>query len=392
MGCCDGRLDDVAAMELAVLLAKRGRGSVEPNPMVGCVLVRDGRLIGWGYHARVGDAHAEPAALADVRARGFDPAGATVYVTLEPCCHTNKRTPPCVPALLDAEVGRVVVGTLDPNPAVNGEGVRQLREAGVTVDIGPTPQLQAACRQLIAPFVANTMLGRPFVTLKWAQDREGRIARGDGSPMQITGRAATEAMHRYRALIGRFGGIAVGGETLRRDDPLLTARPGGATPTPAVQPRRIIFTRKAVLPTSARVFHCPGGEVLVYRVGTDVPTLAEALRELLERGVHELLVESGGGLAVALSEARLVDRYWLLRPHGAGLHPAEGVTTAARIRWSDEVMAESATVLFDEDVLLEAWDRRSGTFAAAEPSADIRWLSQLPREAAATGLMDPATP
>ncbi|MFN4243770.1 MAG: bifunctional diaminohydroxyphosphoribosylaminopyrimidine deaminase/5-amino-6-(5-phosphoribosylamino)uracil reductase RibD [Tepidisphaerales bacterium] len=390
MGCCDGRLDDVAAMELALLLAKRGRGSVEPNPMVGCVVVRDGRLIGWGYHARVGEAHAEPAALADVRARGFDPAGATVYVTLEPCCHTNKRTPPCVPALLDAEVGRVVVGTLDPNPAVNGEGVRQLREAGVTVDLGPTPQLQAACRQLIAPFVANTVLGRPFVTVKWAQDREGRIARSDGTPMQITGPAATEAMHRYRALIGRFGGIAIGGETLRRDDPLLTARPRGTSPATAVQPRRIVFTRKALLPAAARLFHSPGGEVLTYRVGTDVATLAEALQDLLQRGVHELLVESGGGLAVALSEARLVDRYWLLRPHDGQLMPSQGVEKAASLVWCDDVMAESATVLFDEDVLLEAWDRRSGTFAAAEPSADIRWLSQLPREAAASRLIHPA--
>src|SRR5688572_7958326 len=150
---------DEQMMRRAIRLAMNGRGRVEPNPMVGCVIVKNGRVIGEGYHAQFGGPHAEPAALA---ACTESPAGATAYVTLEPCCHTNKKTPPCTPRLIEAKVARVVVGTLDPNPNVNGKGLAILRIAGIAV-IGPL--LEAPAKQLIAPFLATVNQHRPYVTM-----------------------------------------------------------------------------------------------------------------------------------------------------------------------------------------------------------------------------------
>src|SRR3954453_3729783 len=148
-------------MRRALPLAMNGRGRVEPNPMVGCVIVKNGRVIGEGYHAQFGGPHAEPTALANC---AESPAGATAYVTLEPCCHTNKKTPPCVPALIEARLARVVSGSVDPNPDVNGQGLDQLRAAGIHVTQGV---LEESCKQLLAPFIARVVYDRPYVTLKW---------------------------------------------------------------------------------------------------------------------------------------------------------------------------------------------------------------------------------
>src|SRR3954471_4712009 len=147
---------DIQMMRRAVRLAMNGRGLVEPNPMVGCVLVKDGRVIGEGYHAKFGGPHAEPTALANCTE---SPEGATAYVTLEPCCHTNKKTPPCAPRLIEAKVKRVVIGCLDPKPEVNGKGLAQLRAAGIQVD---GPALENEAKQLIAPFLARTNHRRPY--------------------------------------------------------------------------------------------------------------------------------------------------------------------------------------------------------------------------------------
>src|ERR1700722_19138192 len=159
---------DDAWMGKAIRLAMGGRGAVEPNPMVGCILVREERIIGQGLHERFGSAHAEPTALANCVE---SPAGATAYVTLEPCCHLNKKTPPCVPALIAAKIARVVVGCHDPNPQVSGEGIAQLRQADIHVDLADDP----ACRQLLAPFLATTVHHRPYITLRWAQSADGTV-------------------------------------------------------------------------------------------------------------------------------------------------------------------------------------------------------------------------
>src|SRR5213082_2221140 len=162
MDASENKLDE-GFMRRAIELAARGRGSVEPNPMVGCVIVRDGRIIADGYHQEFGQPHAEREALAAARE---SPRGATVYVNLEPCCHTNKKTPPCVPALIAAKIRRVVVACIDPNPDVSGQGIAQLRAAGIDVTTGI---LEHQAKQLNAPFFALTQHHRPYVTLKWAQ-------------------------------------------------------------------------------------------------------------------------------------------------------------------------------------------------------------------------------
>src|SRR4051794_14532504 len=192
---------DEAFMRRALRLAMNGRGLVEPNPMVACVLVKDGRVIGEGYHAKFGGPHAEPNALANCTE---SPEGATAYVTLEPCCHTNKKTPPCAPRLIEAKIGRVVIGCLDPNPAVNGKGLAVLREAGIRVD---GPLLEPAANQLIAPFLAHVRHARPYVTLKWAESRNGKVAGRLGRRVKITNEVSDALVHVLR---GRCDAIAVG--------------------------------------------------------------------------------------------------------------------------------------------------------------------------------------
>ena len=169
------RAADESFLRRAIRLAMNGRGAVEPNPMVGCVIVKEGRIIGEGFHGRYGGPHAEPTALS---ACSEDPRGATAYVTLEPCCHLDKQTPPCVPRLIEAGIARCVIGCLDPNPKVNGRGLSMLRDAGIDV-VGPC--LEVECKQLIAPFIARSVLHRPYVTLKWAQNRRRQNRRAGRS-------------------------------------------------------------------------------------------------------------------------------------------------------------------------------------------------------------------
>src|SRR5947207_1217269 len=196
---------DTQMMRRAVRLAMNGRGRVEPNPMVACVLTRDGRVIGEGFHEQFGGPHAEPTALVSVTE---SPQGATAYVTLEPCCHTNKKTPPCVPALIDAKIARVVCGCVDPNPSVNGQGLDQLRAAGIAVDVNV---LEDPAKQLLAPFIARTVYDRPYVTLKWAESADGKVAGAGGKRVQISNPPATKLVHELR---GRCDAIMVGINTV----------------------------------------------------------------------------------------------------------------------------------------------------------------------------------
>lgn len=229
---------DESWMGEAIHMARAGEGFVEPNPMVGCVLVRDGRCIGRGYHARYGGPHAEVVALADCIATGHSPRGATVYVTLEPCSHFGK-TPPCVDALIDAGVARVVIATLDPFPAVNGRGVQKLIDAGIEVRTGVD---EPEVRQVLAPYLKRLQTGRPWVIAKWAMSLDGRIATMTGQSKWITGARARGEVHDLRS---RVDAIAVGMGTVLHDDPQLTVRlPSPRDPVdPRRLPARIVFSR-----------------------------------------------------------------------------------------------------------------------------------------------------
>jgi diaminohydroxyphosphoribosylaminopyrimidine deaminase / 5-amino-6-(5-phosphoribosylamino)uracil reductase len=223
---------DVKMMRRAIALAMRGRGRVEPNPMVGCVIVRDGRVIGEGFHEQFGGPHAEVNALAACAQSPGGTEGATAYVTLEPCCHTNKKTPPCTPRVIEAKLARVVVGSVDPNPDVNGQGLDQLRAAGIAVTQGV---LEESCKQLLAPFIARVVYDRPYVTLKWAETADGKVAGAGGERLNISNPRSWRMIHELRAA---SDAVLVGINTVINDDPLLTARNVGGEAT-GIAPRAI---------------------------------------------------------------------------------------------------------------------------------------------------------
>ncbi|MEI6740234.1 MAG: bifunctional diaminohydroxyphosphoribosylaminopyrimidine deaminase/5-amino-6-(5-phosphoribosylamino)uracil reductase RibD [Gemmatimonadaceae bacterium] len=341
---------DARFMARAIELAAHGAGMVAPNPLVGAVVVRDGAIVGEGWHAQFGGPHAEVMAL---EAAGSAAHGATVYVTLEPCRHQGK-TPPCTEALLAAGVTRVVYAVPDPNPVAAGGGV-VLQAAGVAVTTGVDEQ---AARDLNAPFLfAATHPDRPFVTLKLALSIDGALVDASRQRGWLTGPGARRAVHVLRRTVDA---VAVGIGTALADDPALTVRD---VPAPRVAPRRVVFDRTARLPqTSALVRSAHETPVLVVcaaRAGdpdeaarrsalegagvTLIPadTLPEALAALRAQGVQQLLVEGGATLASAFMGGGLVDRLITFQAPvilGAGALPAfvnlppQAAATAPRLR------------------------------------------------------------
>ena len=211
----DRRTHDEFFMRRALTLARRGLGRTSPNPMVGAVLVRQGEIVGEGYHRRYGGPHAEVEALRDA---GENIAGATMYVTLEPCCHRGKKTPPCLDALLGRGLARVVIGTIDPNPEVSGRSVRALEGTGIETTVGV---LEEECRRLNEAYFKYIQTRIPFVTLKVAQTLDGKIASSTGDARWISSEASRRLAHRLRSV---HDAVLVGIGTVLADDPLLTVR------------------------------------------------------------------------------------------------------------------------------------------------------------------------
>jgi diaminohydroxyphosphoribosylaminopyrimidine deaminase/5-amino-6-(5-phosphoribosylamino)uracil reductase len=312
-------LDERQAMERALGLALRGWGRVHPNPLVGAVLLRDDRVVGEGFHAEFGGAHAEAAALA---AAGGAARGATLCVTLEPCAHVGKQ-PPCADALIAQGVRRVVLAIADPNPAAHG-GAAKLAAAGIDVEQGLCAE-QAGMQNAIFlhGFRAS---GRPYVALKLATSLDAKIADPDGRSRWISGSEAREYVHWLRA---GFDAIGVGGRTAALDDASLTVR--GAV-EPRVAPARVVFDRSLQLsPTSVLARTAREHRTIVLTESARIPLarplaalgvelhpaddLAAALRTLDALGIRSLLVEGGGRLAGALVDAGAVDRFhWIQSP------------------------------------------------------------------------------
>ena len=259
-------------MGRAIELAERGRWLAAPNPTVGAVLVKDGQIVAQGWHMRFGDAHAEVNCLADARENGIDPAGCTLYVTLEPCSHYGKQ-PPCTKAILEAGIRRVVVGMPDINPEAAG-GTDFLRGQGVEVRSGI---LEEACRDLAADFIIWQTTRRPYVILKMASTLDGRIAAGAGRAEAVTNASSREEVMRFRRDIALAGGaVLIGGNTFFLDDPRLTARTGGAEK----QPLAAVVTSR--LPGADRKFHLteerPGDCVFFSSAAQAASPAAAALR------------------------------------------------------------------------------------------------------------------
>ncbi len=319
-------------LQRALELAESGRGKVSPNPLVGAVIVRDGEAIGEGFHARLGELHAERAALADCEGRGEDPAGATMYVTLEPCAHQG-RQPPCVDAILDAGIGRVVVASDDPSEKAAGRGPGMLRDGGVRVDFAAGEEATAA-RLLNQPFRKHARTGLPLVTLKLAMSLDGQTTTAPSDSPWISGPESQQLVHRWRA---ESDAIAAGIGTVIADNPLLTARPdpsgvpyahmGSKKRTGAPrQPIRIVFDRQARLPVDSQLLTTldvspvlvvvsptadqdrvgalrdAGAEILV------ADDIESALADLGRRNVTSLFLEGGRTLASAFLQSDAIDQ------------------------------------------------------------------------------------
>ncbi|MFQ5477356.1 MAG: bifunctional diaminohydroxyphosphoribosylaminopyrimidine deaminase/5-amino-6-(5-phosphoribosylamino)uracil reductase RibD [Candidatus Binatia bacterium] len=306
---------DHSWMRLACEQARRGLGRTAPNPAVGCILVRGGREIGRGYHRGAGKPHAEVEAL---RVAGKGARGSTAYVSLEPCCH-QARTGPCTSAILEAGVVRVVVGCLDPDPRVQGRGVSALTESGVRVDVGV---LREECEDLIRGFKHWVRTGTPLVHLKLAASLDGRIAVRGGESKWISSRESRKLVQEFRA---RCDAVLVGSGTVLADDPRLSCRLRGST-----NPLRIIMDRRLRTPPMARVIEGRGKCLLVCSPAAARGTAGRILRstgaellamdsrgpkgwrrllaELGRRGLHEILVEGGAGVATSMIRAGVVNR------------------------------------------------------------------------------------
>lgn len=327
--------DDHAHMARALQLAARGLYTTMPNPRVGCVLVKDGRVVGEGWHARAGQPHAEIHAL---RAAGENARGATAYVTLEPCSH-HGRTPPCANALIDAGVARVVAAMRDPNPQVAGRGIELLTLAGVQAEVG---LLEAPATELNIGFISRMTRRRPWVRLKTASSLDGKTALANEASQWITGPAARADVQRLRA---RSCAVLTGVGTVLADDPQMTVRDRDAVGEIGRQPLRIVVDSRLRTPPSAKILRDDGawlvctnadparrdalleaGALILEQPGAEGRVdLAALLTELTDRGINELLVEAGATLNGALLAAGLVDE-WIayLAPKVMG-NPARGL-------------------------------------------------------------------
>ena len=355
-------------MALAIEEAEKGLGRTSPNPLVGSVIVRDGEVVSKGYHRGPGELHAEVAAL-----EKLDPEvakGSDLYVNLEPCCH-HGRTPPCTDAILEAGVSRVFIGIEDPNPRVSGEGIEQLRAAGVDVIVGV---LEEESYRLNRAYVTYMNKGRPWVGVKWAMSLDGKIATRRGDSQWITDDAARREVHRLRDL---YDAITVGTGTLREDNPRLTSRiEGGRDPTRVLLDARLdapldlgaysgddedpptwVFTGPGADPEARGVLLERGLQVIETDVGDegriDLPTMLGALAD---RGIVRLMVEGGGELTGSLFDERIVDHvHAFVSPKVIGGREAVPAVGGVGV----ETVAESARLVdrrirtVDNDVLIE---------------------------------------
>ena len=334
---------DARHMARALQLAQRGLYTTDPNPRVGCVIVRDERVVGEGFHRKAGEAHAEVEAL---KQAGELARGATVYVTLEPCCH-HGRTPPCTEALLASGATRIVAAMADPNPKVSGRGATRLRERGVTVDIG---LMETQSRELNPGFIQRMTNTRPWIRLKMAASLDGRTALANGESKWITGPAARADAQHWRA---RSSAILTGIGTVLADDPSLTVRDIDSDR----QPLRVVLDSKLRMPGKAKMLREQGKTLIVTTrsdsrsmetlrtAGAEVTTIAAngdhvdlkaTLQHLVEREINEVLVEAGPVLSGALLREQLIDEMILYYSPSLMGHAERGMFALPALAQLDE--------------------------------------------------------
>ncbi len=370
---------DERYMRLALELGRKGEGWTRPNPIVGAVVVKDGRVVGWGWHKRYGGPHAEVFALEEA---GAAARGATIYVTLEPCSHYGK-TPPCVDRIIRAGIARAVVACRDPNPLVNGKGIEKLRAAGIEVAEGVLEEEAQRENEIFFKFIRT---GTPFVQLKLAVSLDGRIATKSGDSKWITGAEARTAVHRLRR---RFAAVLVGATTAVNDDPLLTVRR-----VEGPNPVRLVLDGRGRIPLERRMFAEEGRTIVataampeekeeglrargveVWRIpGTGGKVdLQELLIRLGRENLDSLLIEGGGETAAAFLGAGLVDKVALFFAPiiigGRDSVPAVGGAGVARI--SDAVRLKDVEVArFGADILVTGYPLPNERPSDTDPAVD----------------------
>ncbi len=313
---------DEKFMQRALVLAEKGLGAVEPNPAVGAVIVKDGKVIGEGYHEKFGKPHAEINALADCENNSFDPAGAVMYVTLEPCCHAGK-TGPCTDAIIDAKIAKVIAAIVDPSFHASGKGLAKLRKAGIEINTG----LCAEQATLInAPFIKFAKTGRPWVILKWAQSTDGVVGFKEHACQKwISNETSRQDVHKLRR---RVQAVLVGIDTVIADDPLLTPRPDQGK-----KPLRVVLDSRLKIPLDRKVLDTscfatlivttnktlqknPEKTAAIIQTGTEVLAVGEnnqrcdldhVLGELGKRNIQQLLVEGGPTVITSFVNSKLAD-------------------------------------------------------------------------------------
>jgi len=357
-------------MKQALRLAEKGRGRTSPNPMVGAILIKEGKVVGEGFHAKAGEIHAEIAALGKAREES---RGAVLYLNLEPCTHYGK-TPPCAPAVTAAGVKRVVIGMEDPNPLVGGKGVESLKRAGLEVRVGV---LEKECRRLNETFCKYILKREPFVTLKAAATLDGKTATRDGGSKWISGEASRHRVHRLR---DQVDAVLVGIGTVLKDDPMLTARVRGGR-----DPRRVVLDSRLRVPENAKVIELSplltiiatteaapkekaarlkdrGVQVLVLDSNKGRVDLKACLGKLGEMGITSLLVEGGSQINGSFLDEGLIDKLLLfLAPrligddHAPGIFAGKGVESLEKAYPVHELRARRV----GKDILLEGYPKES---------------------------------
>ncbi len=271
---------DAKYMYLALRLAKRAEGMTSPNPLVGAIAVKEEKIIGKGYHRKVGFPHAEIEAFLDAERKGHNLKGSTLYVTLEPCCHTGKRTPPCVDAIIEKGISKLVVGTLDLNPNVSGKGIKILREKGIEVKVG---FLEDRCKEINEAFFKYIATGMPFITLKLAATLDGKIATFTGDSKWIGSETQRKYAHKLR---NRADAILVGIETVIQDDPQLTARLGKKADH---QPTPVVLDSKLRIPICTKLLSLHKSPI----IATTLSGSSRKVEDLEKMGARVLFVDQG---------------------------------------------------------------------------------------------------
>ena len=366
-GC---RVTDEVYMRRALVLAEKGWGRTSPNPMVGAVVVKSGRILAEGYHHRAGGPHAEALALKKAGSRA---EGATLYLNLEPCSHLDKRTPPCAPLIINRRIRRIVVAMRDPNPRVNGKGIALLHRAGVQVAEGV---LKREALRLNEVYVKYVTTGKPFVISKTAMSLDGKIATARGSTTWITGEKARREAHRLR---DRSDAILVGIQTVLTDNPRLTTRIPGikgrdahrvvVDSTLKIPPTARLLTQKSIAktiiattrrahPNKVRALELAGATVWVVKDQDGRISLPELMVRLGDMGVTSVLIEGGGELNASAIRSGIVDKLnWFVAPKIIGRNDAVAVMEGAANQGpKDEILIRDLSITpIGEDFMLEGY-------------------------------------